>query len=151
MIKGAKPKPTHLKLLEGEPNKNRINKNEPKPRPVMPKCPKHLSKIAKKEWKRIAPELKRLGLLTIIDGSALAAYCTAYARWVDAEELIKKHGVLVKAPSGFPMQTPALAIANKAMEQMVKYLTEFGMTPSSRTRIGVSIEDKKSKMEALLD
>ena len=37
-----------------------------------------------------------------------------------------------------PMQSPYLAIANKAMEQMRAMLTEFGMSPSSRTRVHVT-------------
>jgi P27 family predicted phage terminase small subunit len=136
-VVGPKPKPTCLKILNGEPNKRRINFAEPKPSLKRPHCPSFLSKEAKKEWRRIAPQLERSGVLSKIDGAALAAYCTAWARWVDAERILQKSGVLVKAPSGFPMQSPLLAIANKAMHQMVKILTEFGMTPSSRSRIRI--------------
>ena len=46
-----------------------------------------------------------------------------------------RYGAVIKAPSGFPVQSPFLAIANKAHEQMVKLLTEFGMTPAARTRV----------------
>ena len=42
---------------------------------------------------------------------------------------------MVKSPNGFPIQSPYLAVANKAMEQMRAMLTEFGMSPSSRTRV----------------
>ncbi len=45
------------------------------------------------------------------------------------------YGVMVKSPNGFPMQSPFLAVANKAMEQMRALLAEFGMSPSSRTRV----------------
>jgi P27 family predicted phage terminase small subunit len=42
---------------------------------------------------------------------------------------------MVRSPSGYPIQNPMLAIANKAQEQCLKILAEFGLTPSSRSRI----------------
>ena len=80
-------------------------------------------------------EQAAVGLLTRIDREALALCCQAWARWVEAEAGIAKHGLMVKSPNGFPMQSPYLAIANKAMEQVRSFLAEFGMSPSSRTRV----------------
>ena len=37
----------------------------------------------------MAARLKRLGLLTEIDGGQLAIYCVAYSRWVAAEDKIR--------------------------------------------------------------
>jgi phage terminase small subunit len=42
-----------------------------------PTCPRHLSREAKVEWRRITRELKHLGLLTKIDRAALAIYVRA--------------------------------------------------------------------------
>jgi P27 family predicted phage terminase small subunit len=149
---GRKPKPTHLKVLEGNPGKRPLNRNEPKPRPAVPTCPRHLSAEAKREWRRVTPLLDTLGLLTEIDRAALAMYCEAWNRWVDAEEALKEYGVMVKSPNGFPMQSPYLAVANKAMEQMRALLAEFGMSPASRTRISVdNFFEDDSEMAALLD
>jgi P27 family predicted phage terminase small subunit len=149
---GRKPKPTYLKVLEGNPGHRPLNKDEPKPAPVRPACPRHLSDEAKKEWRRIVPELEIVGLITRIDRAALAMYCEAWGRWLEAEEALRKYGVMVKSPSGFPMQSPYLAVANKAMEQMRGLLTEFGMSPASRTRISVQEpDDADPEFEALLD
>lgn len=140
---GRKPVPTNLKLLRGNPGKRPLNENEPQPANEKPRCPSHLSDPAKAEWKRMSDKLHKLGLLTEIDGAALAAYCQAYGRWVEAERNIKKYGMVLRSPDkGWPVQSPYLAIANKALEQMHKYLTEFGMTPSSRSRIVVSKQDR---------
>jgi P27 family predicted phage terminase small subunit len=93
-----------------------------------------------------------MGLLCKIDRAALALFCQAWERWVEAEEALKKYGVMVKSPNNFPMQSPYLAIANKAMEQMRALLAEFGMSPSSRTRISVwESVDEDPEFEALLD
>jgi phage terminase small subunit len=45
---------------------------------------------------------------------------------------------VIKAPSGYPIASPYLSIANTAMAQMTRLLVEFGMTPSSRSRVAVS-------------
>jgi len=131
---GRKPKPTKLKLLEGNPGRRPIRKDEPDPPPAIPSCPDHLSLEAKREWERVTPLLEKLGLLSQIDGAALSLYCQAWGRWVEAEEALRTYGVMVKSPNGFPMQSPYLAVANRAMEQIRAMLTEFGMSPSSRTR-----------------
>ena len=134
--RGPRPQPTNLKLLEGVVNQRRINFNEPKPKIMKrtPKPPGFLGTVAKAEWRRIAGELFRLGLLTNLDITALGAYCQCYSTWLEANENIKKHGVLVKAQSGFPVQSPYVSISNRAMVEMRRWLAEFGMTPSSRTR-----------------
>lgn len=134
-MRGRRPTPSAIKALNGNPGKRAINKNEPKPATTMPECPDHLDDEAKREWDRISKELHAAGLLTTIDRAALATYCTAWSRWVDAENQLRKHGAVVKSPSGYPIQNPYLSIANKAMTLMQKALVEFGMTPSSRSRI----------------
>jgi P27 family predicted phage terminase small subunit len=136
---GRKPKPSALHELEG--TRNRRKTNEPKPTGV-PICPKHLDKTAKQEWKRISAELLSLGLLTSVDRAALAAYCTAWSRWCDAEANIQKDGpVCVSPKSGYPMQSPWVGIANTSMQMMHRFLSEFGMTPASRSRISVANAD----------
>lgn len=154
-MSGPPPKPTHLKLITGNPGKRKLNKNEPKPTAGIPPVPEHLSNEAKAEWDRIAVELNAIGLLTHVDRAALAAYCQAWADWVEAEEQLRRYGKMVKSPvktvtrrsggaeltetsGGFPMQSPFLPIRNRALEIMHKFLTEFGMTPASRSRISVS-------------
>lgn len=135
---GRRPKPTALKELEGNPGKRRLNAEEPKPSGI-PTCPKHLDKSAKAEWKRISRELITLGLLTSVDRAALAAYCSAWSRWISAEENVQKFGAVIKSPkSGYPVQNPYIGISNTALDQMRKFLIEFGMTPASRSRLHVS-------------
>ncbi|MEM6560029.1 MAG: phage terminase small subunit P27 family [Planctomycetota bacterium] len=134
-MRGRKPKPTAIKELTGNPGKRALNKSEPKPAAKLPACPKHLGDEARKEWRRVTKQLADLNLLTDLDRAVLAAYCQAWGRWVEAETELRKHGPVVKSPSGYPIQNPYLSIANKAMEQMRKLLPELGLSPSSRSRI----------------
>jgi P27 family predicted phage terminase small subunit len=147
---GRKPQPTALKLLKGNPGRRPMNENEPRPEPRLPQAPSHLSETAKREWKRAGRMLLQLGLITGIDRPAFALYCQAYGRWVEAEEALRQYGVMVKSPSGFPMQSPYLAVANKAMEQMRSLLSEFGMTPASRTRVQAVLPEEEDEFEAFL-
>ena len=74
----------------------------------------------------------------LADRSALAAYCTAYSRWVQAEAQVRQYGTIVKSPvKGFPLKSPYLTVADQALETMRKFMVEFGLTPSSRSRIKV--------------
>ena len=56
---------------------------------------------------------------------------------MDAEEKLRNSGAILQTPNGWLAQSPYLAIATKATEQLVRILVEFGMTPSSRSRIRV--------------
>jgi P27 family predicted phage terminase small subunit len=144
---GPRPQPTKIKVLKGgrKTYHRPMPKNEPQPKEYtrVPTPPGHLDRLGKNEWKRVAGQLHQCGLLTKIDRAALLAYCTAYSTWIAAQEQVRKHGVLIKSPSGFPMQSPYLQIANKAMIEMRKWLVEFGMTPSSRSRVEANKPEKK--------
>jgi P27 family predicted phage terminase small subunit len=68
----------------------------------------------------------------------LAVYCEAWAEWVDAREHLAEEGsVIIAAKSGYAMPNPYVAIGNSAREAIRKFASEFGMTPSSRSRIHV--------------
>jgi P27 family predicted phage terminase small subunit len=141
---GRPPKPTHLKIVAGNPGHRPLNDEEPKPVVRIPKRPPELTDEAAKEWKRIAKELHELGLLTNIDRAALSAYCQAWGRWIESQKSLVQFGTIVKSPTGYPMQSPFLAINNEAFRQFTAMLTEFGMTPAARSRIRVSRAGKES-------
>ena len=144
-----RPKPTNLRILEGNPGKRPLNLNEPKPRlpKRTPSPPAILGAAGKREWRRVAKELVPLGLLTEIDVSGFTAYCFAYQHWYDSERLLAQEGYVVTTPNGFPVQSPYVGIANKAMQQMRAFMVEFGMTPASRSRIGVEPISSKAEDE----
>jgi len=150
--RGRKPKPTALKILEGNPGKRQLNTREPTPEKRAPKCPGWLDPEAKKEWRRLTKQLEGLGLLTEIDMAAFAGYCQAYARWKEAEEFISKHGTIVKTPSGYWQQVPQVSIAQTYLKLMNKLCEQFGLTPSARSRMiaGAGQQEAMDPMELLL-
>jgi P27 family predicted phage terminase small subunit len=103
--------------------------------------PAHLGDAAKHEWQRLRKKLAPAGLLTPLDANVLAMYCIAYARWLEAEEQLTRIGPVVKTKNGNLIQNPYLAVANRAMEQMLLYARELGMTPSARSRIQLPVKE----------
>lgn len=135
-MKGRKPTPTALKKLAGNPGKRRLPTDEPEMPVESPDPPEWLNGEALAEWNRIVPQLHEAGIMALSYRSAIASYCEAWARFVDAiEQIPKTGGEIVKSPSGFPIQNPYAAVRNKAQAQMLKVAAEFGMTASSKTRI----------------
>lgn len=133
--RGRKPKPTAMKVLEGNPGKRPLNAHEPVPPRGNIECPDWLEDEAKREWERLAPSLEAMGVLTTADLTAFAGYCQAYARWREAEEFISQHGSIFQTPSGYVQQVPQVSIAQQNLRIMQSFCSEFGLTPATRSRI----------------
>ena len=89
----------------------------------------------KKEWERLAKLMNQMGVLTEVDMAAFAAYCQSYARWKEAQEHITSGGSTFETYKGYQQQTPWVGIANTNQKLMLQAASEFGLTPSSRSRI----------------
>lgn len=151
MGRGRKPTPTHIKELKGNPGKRALNAAEPVPPKGKPTCPKHIAGEGKKEWGRITKLLDEMGLLSKAEGPALALYCQMYERWVEAESSVKKFGMIIPVGENGALQlSPYVSIANQAMSQMQKLLCEFGLTPSSRSRVKLPPAKKESKFDSFM-
>jgi P27 family predicted phage terminase small subunit len=134
-VPGRKPKPVELRIIEGNRGHRKIPENTPKPTPVRPDRPGWLLPYAKREWSRVVPVLEKLGLLTELDRGVLAAYCQAWARFKQAEDVLNKQGFVTVTDKGNVVQRPEVSISRNAVQTMIKCAAEFGMTPSSRGRI----------------
>lgn len=124
-MRGRKPKPTALKLLDGT-RSDRVNRDEP----ALPKghteAPGWLEGDARSHWNELAPMLHKAGLLTEGDRPALALMCAAYGR-------------LRLDP-----------LDDKANDLYRRMLIEFGLTPSARSRIKATTEKPKDAMADFL-
>jgi P27 family predicted phage terminase small subunit len=105
---------------------------------------------AKKKWQKLAAQLHRMGVLTEVDQDALARYCKVYQRWLKAEKEIAKHGEVLTTTKGNYVQNPWLAIANRSLAQLNSLAAEFGITPSSRTRVKAEPPEEEEKLEKVL-
>lgn len=149
-MRGRKPLPTEMKKLEGNPGKRALNNKEPKPKSVIPECPPHLKGVARTEWKRITLELHALKIISNIDRAALAVCCTAWADYVKACNKLEKEGEVIMSDKGGMYQNPWVAIKKRSMDQVQKFYAEFGMTPSSRSRIKLETPSDEEELEKML-
>lgn len=145
--RGPKKMPDNVRILTGNRGKRPLTNNGGMIALDIeaPDCPAHLSAEAKKEWKRIAPELLKMRVLTKIDRAALESYCENYALWVRAcmaiNALQKRHkdddgaGLIDLTPNGFKQMSVWLQIRNRASQDMRSAAAEFGMSPANRVKI----------------
>jgi P27 family predicted phage terminase small subunit len=153
--RGRRPKPTALKKLEGNPGKRKLNEDEPKLPPALPEPPGELTETALAEWERVAPALFEAKILTVADRAALAAYCQSWADWLEARQnLAAPDGFTQITEKGYEQQSAWVGIANTAMNNFMKIASEFGLTPSARTRLSVNPmpdDPEEEKAKRILD
>lgn len=156
-MRGRKPTPTNLRVLQGNPGKRPLPENEPKPKPLAPERPRWLTHEGRREWDRVVPELEKLGLLTVVDGAALAAYCQSYEIMVQAKRELRAHirehkktTISFTNQGGFTSEVPhpAVRMFRDAAATMRSFMTEFGLTPASRVRLAMPrVEESKDDYE----
>lgn len=150
---GRKPIPTNWKVVTGNPGKRPLNENEPVPDDFDVEMPRGMDPLAKEEWKRLAPELKKMNLLSAVDRDMFEAYCVAMARWREAEKFIKKNGsvyIVIDAQGNkLAKRFPQAAQAQEWLKIARSLASEFGITPSSRSKIDLSQEEDEEDDEFL--
>lgn len=141
------PKPTALKLIEGNKGKRSINKAEPDPEYLNDlSAPEFLSKSAAIVWDEIVPHLRNARMLTQIDVPMLAMGCTAIAQYRAAarkadDNLVKSK--MIAGEDGEPVETgehvnPWLIVQSMSFKQAMAVFQQFGMSPAARTRISIN-------------
>lgn len=154
-MRGRKPKPTAVKKMEGNPGKRALNKKEPRPAVGIPPCPDRLSGRAREIYNSAAEHTARMGVLTVADGLALEMLSMAADEYFSARDLLVEQaerltpeipGVAVSIKDGMTYKSvtmtgeiirshPATALMSDAFRRTVRMLNEFGLTPSSRSRL----------------
>lgn len=134
MVSGRLPRPTKLKQLMGEKNKDRINTNEPEAPEGRPKMPSGLDTAGRVAWLALCDALEVLGILSTVDALALELYAETYSGYRHAHDMVKKHGMVI-ANDGKPKRNPYMTEVHQHKAELIKFNAEFGLTPASRSRI----------------
>lgn len=138
MARGRPPKPTALKVLQGNPGKRRLPKADaaaPAPLVDVPKPPDWLGGWAVEAWEMVAPWVTVTGIMTKTDTHNLAAFCCAYERWRVGEEEVARVGITVIDQKGVIKKNPACTVINEALRQMATFGSALGLDPASRARL----------------
>jgi phage terminase small subunit len=136
--KGGRPrKPRNLKLIQGTLQPCRDNIDEPQYPDASLEPPPGFAGEELRQWQHLVPLLLQVRVLTEADRNALARYCTMQAQWGGLKRQLKEQPELIETMMKLNVQLKGLEV-------------EFGLTPSSRSRIHakpVAQEDENAKKE----
>ena len=107
-----------------------------------------LNAEAKKEWKRITAELKKIEIVGNLDYVNLACYCNAYANYVKVTRQLKKETYCIerKTRTGtIIVKNPLIDIQTNYAAEMRKFAGLCGLTIDSRLKAAVKKVDKKEE------
>lgn len=149
MPPGRPPKPTALKVIQGNPGKRALKKNAPAPDALakVPDPPGWFGPIAASIWRQAAPWLVQSKILTDTDLHNLEVFAMAYQRWREAQEDITKNGIVVMGAKQ-EIKNPACTVANEAARQISTFGAALGLDPAARARLKPG-EDEEEDNEFL--
>ncbi len=154
----ARPrKPTALLEATGafkkDPQRGRARKAEPEFTKGA-ECPKHLQGLARATWAALADALDSQNLLRRPHALALEAAAVAYARAVEADVYLEKHGTTYEmtTKAGYSIRLrPEVGVSTRSWDQFRKFATEFGLTPASMAKLSAESTPRRTLDEVLND
>jgi P27 family predicted phage terminase small subunit len=91
---------------------------------------------AREVWDRQIESMAATGVLTVVDGDALRAYCEAVSRYEQAARLLASSGPLVKgARTGELVKNPLHQVARDNAVLIRLFARELGFVPAGREGI----------------
>ena len=141
--RGPRPQPSALNRLRGHPGKRKTRRalEPPAPTAALLRPPRWLDAAAKAEWRRLAPELVRLGVLTLLDVGMFAGYCAWFARWRACEtELVALKRIITKTPSGYVRAHPLVTMTRDAAKMMDLFASHFGLSAADRASMSLPLD-----------
>jgi P27 family predicted phage terminase small subunit len=133
---GRKPKPTAIRLLEGNAGHRPINDAEPQFEAAGSGAPEWLDVAGRELWDQIVPQMLSARVLTVVDVPLLAAACEQWGLYRRASNAYRRSIRQKSGANGF-VGRPEVAIAKTALQNCYAILREFGAGASSRSRIKV--------------
>jgi P27 family predicted phage terminase small subunit len=110
---------------------------------ALPQPPEWLDGVALEKWNELIPKLVRMRTVGDVDGDVVAAYCEAWAEFVEARSWIEENGRIACGEKGGEYQHPMVGIKNKAVERMGRLGAQFGWSASARTGLKIKAETNK--------
>jgi phage terminase small subunit len=161
-VRGTPPTPTKIRILNGNPSRRPLPANEPQFAQGIPPRPAGISAGARKQWDGLVAEMADAGVVRRVDGGALAMLCedlamldtlrkglAAQAREITLKAKLKKQQISGNALTALSRTTEGrrtLTTIRELSGQIIVQRREFGLTPSSSTRVqalggGVQLTD----------
>lgn len=120
-------------------------------KPTKPKTIRD-DEVASKLWDALVKDLVAASILAPSDGPVLAALCSAFSRFVRCREILATEDwVIVNDSTGAVKAHPLLGVEAGAANEINRYASELGLSPTARARITrVADESKEQSLDDLL-
>lgn len=152
---GRPRKPTALKVLQGNPGKRALPKNEPKPTVAESNAPEWLDEYAQEVWQQVSPLLVGMRVLTEADAPALVLLASAWSDWRRADEVIQRLGTSFEVKEwdknteefvvvGY-RRRPEVAERSDSWRRVRLALSDFGMTPAARSKVTMASDEREAE------
>jgi P27 family predicted phage terminase small subunit len=134
--------PTRIKLLRGTARADRTTSDELVFRGLegLPKPPSWMGVIGKAEFNGIIDEYFNLGILSKLDLPSLSIYCQAYDDYVRLTEFTRENETQTN-DKGIESSLPQVILRQKALDTVLKFATQFGLTVIARSKISNKKEE----------
>jgi P27 family predicted phage terminase small subunit len=133
-MRGRKPKPAELKIVQGTFRKDRDNPRKPAAHGYLSDPPEHLNEEQKQIWRQAIEDAPK-ALLKKIDLSNFEVWVVSYSTYRECQRLLAKTSQVMKTTHGNWITNPILTNMNKQAQLMLKAASEMGFTPASRSRV----------------
>lgn len=136
-MRGRKPKPSYLRVLDGNASHSAGPRlEEPIPTGDIAEPPRDFSPEQQRVW-RYAIENAPPGMLKLIDTSVFAVWVIAQATLDECRQKVTEFGILVEGPKGDPVANPYQKELNRQAAIIMKAAAELGFSPTARPRVKV--------------
>ena len=150
-MKGRKKLPDNIKALRGTDQPCRMSDKPAVQTAMVVKLPKvGLKGTAKKIFAVVATELMHNNLLDVYGMDMIVAYAREMALYHDMMTEVEREGVTIEVVTKNGVVTqinPKRKVAEGALASAKSLATEFGMTPSSRSRVSAILNGNEQKDE----
>lgn len=166
-MKGRPPKPTDLRVIEGNRGKRVTETLEPEPTPIDDDAPPaHFDHWAREMWARLFKELSGKVGLTALDRPKLEMFCECYSRYrladdalwatvkdpaTGVETTVRSYVYVTHGRNGKQIKTrPELNQLHEELRLMNSMGAEFGLSPAARVRLrGLAQGDLLDELDKL--
>jgi len=139
MSRGRKRIPDHLKLVTGTARPDRMNPDAPEPSEELPRAPGDLPLRAVEIFGQLTATLDGMGLASKSDTQGLSLLAYRLYQVEQCRAVIDREGMTYVSETvqgGLMVRArPEVAILDAAARHANGLLSEFGLTPASRSKV----------------
>lgn len=106
------------------------------------KPPAWLSPAAKKEWRRVVPQLLKINVIGNLDLSSIAGYCETFAQWVAVTKELHTQDLVITTEDGRMYENPLVKLQMSYAQEMRRFSDMAGLSINARLKASATMQNK---------